>query len=333
MAYDINYNDERFTEVEADKQEALSEAEQMYGDMINESDKFYQAQIDASKDWADKQAQLQQEQTDFAIEKIEQQKEQEHKDYIKEQSGAYVDWQKQSNPYGVNAEQIASMGLQNSGYAESSQVAMYTAYQNRVAAARESYKLAVLNYDNAIKEAILQNNSALAEIAYKSLQQQLELSLQSFQYQNSLLIEKANKKAEIDDRYYNRSQNVLAQMNHENALDFQREQFNWQKSKYSSGSGGSSSSGGSGKITGSSSGGIANAGLLGATLSASSSRELTVDMHSVNDLGYGPIDEVGLNELVASGEVVEYEENGKLKYMRRSDWNKMRTKQFFDSLK
>ncbi len=245
MAYDINYNDERFTEVEADKQEALSEAEQMYGDMINESDKFYQAQIDASKDWADKQAQLQQEQTDFAIEKIEQQKEQEHKDYIKEQSGAYVDWQRQSNPYGVNAEQIASMGLQNSGYAESSQVAMYTAYQNRVAAARESYKLAVLNYDNAIKEAILQNNSVLAEIAYKSLQQQLELSLQSFQYQNSLLIEKANKKAEIDDRYYNRSQNVLAQMNHENALDFQREQFNWQKSQASKSSSGSSGGGGS----------------------------------------------------------------------------------------
>ena len=133
--YDVNYDDKRFAQVESDKKTALSDLEQTYAGMINNSDKYYQAQIDASKQWADKQTQLQQEQTDFAIEKIEQQKEQAKKDYTKEQSGAYVDWQKQSDQYGANAEQMAAQGLQNTGYSESSQVSMYNSYQNRVATA------------------------------------------------------------------------------------------------------------------------------------------------------------------------------------------------------
>lgn len=224
--YDINYNDKRFTEVEADKKAALNEVDVTYGNMISQSDKYYQKQMDAAQNWADKQSQLQQEQTDFTIEKIEQQKAQAQKDYTKEQSGAYVDWQKQSNQYGANAEQMAAQGLTNTGFSESSQVSMYNTYQNRVATARESYMRAVLNYDNAIKDARLQNNSALAEIAYQALQTQLELSLQGFQYKNQLLIEQSNKKMEVDNNYYNRYQDVLNQINHENALAEEVRQYN-----------------------------------------------------------------------------------------------------------
>lgn len=224
--YDINYDDQRFAEVEADKKVALNEVEKTYGNMILDSDKYYQDQIDASKEWADKQSQLQQEQTDFAIEKIEQEKAQAKKDYTKEQSGAYVDWQKQSDQYGANAEQMASSGLAGSGYSESSQVSMYNTYQNRVTAARESYNQAVLSYNNAITEARLQNNSILAEIAYEALQKQLELSLQGFQYKNQLIIDKANKKTQLESEYYARYQDVLQQINTENALAEEVRQYN-----------------------------------------------------------------------------------------------------------
>ncbi len=223
--YDINYNDERFQKVENDKNAALNDVEKTYGGMINESDKYYKAQIDAAKKWADTQTKNQQAQTDFTIEKIEQQKEQTHKDYLKEQSGAYADWQKQSNPYGANAEQVAAQGLANTGYSESSQVSMYNTYQNRVATAREVYNRAVLNYDNAIKDARLQNNSILAEIAYKALQTELELGLQGFQYKNQLIIEQSNKKLEVDNMYYNRYQDVLQQINTENAFKEQIRQY------------------------------------------------------------------------------------------------------------
>ena len=214
--YSINYDDERFNQVEQQKQEALNNVNNTYNNMINQTDQYYQNQIDASNQYAEQQKQLQQENTDFIIDKIEQEKEKTEKDYIKEQKGAYVDWQKQSNQYGANAEQLAASGMQNAGYSESSQTSMYNQYQGRVATARESFNNAVVNYNNSIKEAQLANNSALAEIAYKALQAQLELSLQGFQYKNELINTQLQMQNETEDRYYSRWQDVLGQMNQEN---------------------------------------------------------------------------------------------------------------------
>ena len=215
--YNVNYEDERFKEVETERDSQLTEVEQTYNGMIDSSNQFYQDQIQASKDWADKQSQLQQENTDFAIDKIEQERQQAQKDYQKEQSGAYVDWQKQSNQYGANAEQMAMSGMSNTGFSESSQVSMYNTYQNRVAIARDTMAKANQNFDNNIQQAILQNNSALAEIQYNALQQQLTLALEGFQYKNSLILELTDKKQQINDNYYARYQDVLDQINYENA--------------------------------------------------------------------------------------------------------------------
>ncbi len=226
MAHEVNYDDERFAQIEKDKKLALAESNGTIDRMVNEAGQFYQEQIDASKQLADEQVRLQNEQTDFTIEKIEQQKEQLHDDYVKEQSAAYVDYQKQSDDYGSNAEQMADSGLAHSGYSESSKVAMYTAYQNRVAAAKASYDQAKLNYDNGIKEAKLQNSSALAEIKLQAYQMQLELGLEGFKYENSLLMEKLNRKEQIDDKYYGRFQDTVAQINAKKALAEEQRQFN-----------------------------------------------------------------------------------------------------------
>ena len=224
--YDIDYNDERFGNVESDKNKALTELEGTYNNMIGSAEGFYDDLKNQHQAWADKQAEIQQQQTDFAIEKIEQQKEQAEKDYLKEQSGAYVDWQKQSNKYGTEAEKMASAGLTNTGYSESSQVSMYNTYQNRVATAREVLARAKLNYDNGIKEAMLQNNAAIAEIYATNYIKQAELALQGFQYKNDLVLELANKKVEIDNIYYNRYQDVLQQINTENAMAEEVRQYN-----------------------------------------------------------------------------------------------------------
>lgn len=289
--YEINYNDERFAEVEADKKAALSEVESTYGGMINAADAYYQKQIDAANAYADEQKRIQQQQTDFAIEQINQQKEQTTKDYIKEQSGAYVDWQKQSNEYGAKAEQMAAMGMANTGYSESSQVSMYNTYQNRVATARETYGRAILNYDNAIKDARLQNSAALAEIAYNALQAQLELSLQGFQYKNNLITAKMDQKQSVNNTYYARYQDVLEQINREQeAIAAQYE------------------------IP------IAPTPGVEAPVEQPEAKpvptEPTVDMESVLALGYGPISAATLNDYVESGAVIEYESDGKLKYKR-----------------
>ena len=222
----IDYNDQRFKQVESEKQSALDYANNTYNTMINNSDKYYQDQIQASKDYATKQQEIQQANTDFAIEKIEQQKEQTEKDYTKEQKGAYADYQKQTNDYGVNAEQMASSGLSNSGYSESSKVSMYNTYQNRVAIARDSFDRSILNYNNGIKDAQLQNNSALAEIAYNALQKQLELGLQGFQYKNSLLESQLNTQQTIENTYQNKWQAVLDQMNKDREFQESVRQYN-----------------------------------------------------------------------------------------------------------
>ena len=223
--YDINYEDQRFKDVETSKQQELDNVNDLYQSMADQSNQFYDAQIQASKDYAEQQKQLQQEQTDHLIEQIEQQKDKAQRDYIKEQSGAYTDWQKQSNQYGVQAEQMAAQGLSNTGFSESSNVSMWNTYQNRVSAARDSYNEIVLDYDNGIKDAILANNSALAELAYNSLQEQLELALNGFQYKNDLLREQLQQQQSINDRYYSRWQDVVTQMNSENSLKEQIRQF------------------------------------------------------------------------------------------------------------
>lgn len=224
--YSIDYNDKRFTDVEDQKKAAIEESNAKYEEMIDSSGDFYQKQIDAANDYAETQSQIQQENTDFMIEQINQQKDQANKDYIREQQGAYVDWQKQSDQYGAAAEQMAASGLQNTGYSESSQVQMYNIYQSRVATARESYNQAVLNYDNSIKEAQLANNSALAEIAFNTLEKTLQLGLEGFQHENELMLQQMEAQRQIEDTYYNRWQDVLAQMNQENAMAEEIRQYN-----------------------------------------------------------------------------------------------------------
>lgn len=221
----IDY-EEQMTQIEEEKQDRLTETEEMYGGMLEQTKQKYDDLAEASKGWVTEQSALQQQQTDFTIDQIEQQKEQTEKDYTKEQSGAYADWKKESNRYGAGAEELAAAGLSDSGYSESSQVQMYNTYQNRVATARAAYDLAVMNYNNAIREAQLQNSSALAEIAYTGLQQQLELALQGLQYENQLLLDLEGQKAQIENTYHNRYLDVLDQMNADRAFEESVRQYN-----------------------------------------------------------------------------------------------------------
>lgn len=221
---DVNYNDSRLTDIKNEQAQKENEMTNEYNQMINSSDKFYNEQIQASKDYAKQQQDLQNQKMQQAIDVINQNKDKTQKDYIKEQKGAYADYQKQIDPYSVNAENLASNGLSNSGYSETSKVSMYNTYQNRIATARESLNTAILNYDNAIKEAQLTNNTTLAEIAAEALKNQQELALQGFQYKNTLIQTKQQQLQELGTRYDNKYQNMLSQINNE--LSSKRDLFN-----------------------------------------------------------------------------------------------------------
>lgn len=283
-------------------------------------------------------------QTDFAIEEIKQQKAQAEKDYTKEQSGAYADWQKQSNAYGANAEARASSGLQNSGYAESSQVSMYNQYQARITAARESFVQLKQDYDNAITQARLQNSSALAQIYADAAAKRAELIVQ-FAFKNTeLLTTLAQQKAALKQQGFSNYMTVYNQLvnekqfnenlaeqkrQHNESMNLQWANYNLAKEKYDDSkatTGGGGGGGDSGKtektkkpskktqkIIDNTIGGAAS----GAVSGKKTSSEPTVDMASVLALGYGPINAKALNRLIKQGKVVEYEENGKLKYKKQ----------------
>lgn len=309
-------DDKRLTAVESAKTEAINAANNTYNDMINQTDAKYNELIQANKDYATQQQEIQQQNTDFAIEQINQQKDKAEKDYIKEQTGAYTDYQKATNQYGVSAEQQATAGLQNTGYAESSKVQAFTSYQNRYSTAREVYNNAVLSYDNAIKDAQLKNNAQLAEIAFQSLQTQLEYALQGFQYKNELLQTKLNTQIQLDSEYNNRYQQVLSQINTENSLAEQIRQYNesmayqkerdavadsqWEKeyalSKASSSSGSSST-----KLTNGSSSSGSSGSSSSSSLTDGSSGKSDAEVYGTFSNGYQPKGISGYGELEASG--------------------------------
>lgn len=216
--YAVDYEDERLTNIKSEEQTQLEQNAQMYDGMIQGVDEQYKGIADTIQSNADKLAQTQQENTDFQVQQIEQQKQQAQKDYTKEQSGAYVDFQKQSNQYGVNAEQMAMQGLAGSGYSESSKVAMYNQYQNRVAVARETLSKVIMNYDNNIQQAILQNNSTIAQIQSEASLKQAEILLEGFNQKNTLLQQQMEREMQLKSLYQNKWQSELDQINKENAL-------------------------------------------------------------------------------------------------------------------
>jgi hypothetical protein len=308
-------DDKRLTNVESAKKEAIANSNKTYDNMINQTDAQYNELIQANKDYATKQQELQQANTDFAIEQINQQKEKAEKDYTKEQIGAYTDYQKVTDQYGVNAEKQATAGLQNTGYSESSKVQAFTTYQNRYSTAREVYNNAVLSYDNAIKDAQLKNNAQLAEIAYQSLQTQLEYALQGFQYKNELLQTKLNTQIQLDAEYNNRYQQVLSQINTENSLAEQIRQYNesmayqkqrdavadaqWQKQYALASAGSSGGSGGSGGGSSSLSGGGSNS--VSGSSAQLSGGDSDAKKYGTFSNGYQPKGISGYGELKASG--------------------------------
>ena len=320
---DAIITDKDIENVPKDGSAAVASSNALYDTAISNVDNKIGKMQSAVADWEKTQTNLQNQQTGFTIQTINQEKDQAKSDYIKEQSGAYKDWQKQSNAYGANAEAMAAQGMANSGYSESSQVSMYNTYQNRVATARESYNRAVLNYNNAITQAQLQNSSALAEIAYESMSKQLELSLTGLQYKNTLILEKASAARAIDSDYWGRYIDLLNQYNAQKDRAFEREKWEYAKAQDEKTESGSDnlvstkSGGGRTPDTGRKFAAPLNLDILkNVSQSTKGTKSPTVNMKNVMSLGYGPINAKELNRLVKEGKVKESTKNGKLVYRK-----------------
>lgn len=229
----VNYDDERFTQVEQDRQNELNKYNQTYDNLIAERDTFTQQQQDYVDNWKTTQEQIANDNLQHQVDLYNQQKEKAEKEYQKEAKASYIDYQKEVDKYGVSRENVVANGLSNSGYAESSKVDMYNTYQNRIATARESMNTIKLEFDNAIKEAQLSNNATLAELALQQMQQKLEIALEGFNYKDTQTQNKLNWEYNINNNYYDRYKDVESQINYENeqaeAIRQYNEQMAYQK--------------------------------------------------------------------------------------------------------
>lgn len=315
--YEVDPNNQKLLDAKEEGNETLNEVSSAYNTAIeannNAKDKALGeiGKMEANGEWTKNTAignliDSQNEQTDFAIEQIGQQKDQAHQDYIKEQSASYADYQKQTAQHGVNAEKMAAQGLQNTGYAESSMVAMYNQHQARLTAAREVYQKIALDLDNQMTNAKLQNNATIAQIAYNGTQQRLEMLMQYTMYGNQLLTEMATAKANVKNQNFQNYMSVYNQLLEENkyktsvdqyneTLAFQREQFNWQKEQAEAKA---SSSGGSSSIT--------KSGVKPSNSSEKATGSISKDVKNINNsnktskTSYKDA-ELYINELIKSG--------------------------------
>lgn len=196
--------------------------ENPYADLENK----YANNLQQQNDMLAQQSAIQKEQsqanTNQTINEINQQREYANKDFNKEARGAYQDYQKIVNPYGVQAEKMVSNGLGNAGYSETSKLNAYNTYQNRYATARESADRLQQDFNNQITQARLSGNKELAEIALNELQTKMTNLWNQLNLDTSLAQNKVSYNQWLDEFNYNKQQDEIA-----NA--FAREQFEYQK--------------------------------------------------------------------------------------------------------
>ena len=224
--YNVNYDDERFKQVENEKQSELDKYNKTYDNLINERNNFTNQQQQLVDQWENIQKDIANQNLQYQKDLIEQQRNKAEKEYQNEAKASYIDYQKEVDKYGVSRENVTANGLSNSGYAESSKVDMYNTDQNRLATARKSLEDAGIEFDNAIREAQMSNNETLAQNALTALQNKLNIALEGFNYKTEQENNKLNWNNTINNNYYNRYKDVESQINYENETAEKIRQYN-----------------------------------------------------------------------------------------------------------
>lgn len=153
--------------------------------------------INQSKTLLEQSAEQQNKIVDLGIQKAtntaNKQKQELEEEATKQGKQLYTDYKKQSSEFGVNAENLASKGLNNSGYTETSNVDMFNTYQKNVT------------------NLAMQTTKLKAEVDFNLNQAMIDADVQ-----------KAENEA---NKYLQQMQLLMTEYD----MRFAREQFEWQK--------------------------------------------------------------------------------------------------------
>jgi hypothetical protein len=132
----------------------------------------------------DQQQTLQNEIIEKGIQKVQNETERQKAEYEQEAEktakGLYTDYRKQANPYGANAETLASQGLNKSGYAETTQTNLYNTYQRNVTELVNTTRKLKADADFTMNQAYIDADIQKAQSALTLYQQKAQLALQEY---------------------------------------------------------------------------------------------------------------------------------------------------------
>lgn len=222
----MNLEDERLAKIESEKQNAINNSNSVYQTLNNQAENVYNQQQQYAADYQKTQDEVLDKQLANQTAKIEQQKQIATENRDTEAKRARNDYQAYINPYGVNAESLASRGLLNSGLSETSQLGGYNTYQNRVASANKALQDAITAYDNDINDAQLHNDVAKAQNALTKLEMQLKYAQSYYDTSSQLAQNSLANQQSLNSQYSNQYQAMLGQILNENKYQESIRQYN-----------------------------------------------------------------------------------------------------------
>ena len=209
--------DERLSRIEQEKQNALTESNNTYNDLLRDNENLYSDQKNYADNYEKTQNDILDKQLAYNEEKIKQQREEAERNKEIEAKKARNDYLSFINPYGVNAESQASQGLLQSGLSETTKLGGWNTYQNRLASANKALQDAFTQYDNDMNEARLNNDTQKAQNALNKLQMNLEYAQNFYNNKSTISQNKLSNNQNLDNNYYNRYQTEYSNIQNEKA--------------------------------------------------------------------------------------------------------------------
>ncbi len=156
--------------------------------------------------------------TQQAIDEIERNKQKAQQEADKTNRALYTDYQKQVNPYGVNAENLAEQGLAKSGLAETTKANYYNTYQTARTEAMNNANTIKADFDAEIVKARQNGDLQKAQALFNLYSQKI-----------SDLSNMYNLKFQADQFSYQKEQDALAQSNWEKEFQQALQQAQWEQ--------------------------------------------------------------------------------------------------------
>ena len=151
---------------------------------------------------------------DLGLQKTQAQVDKQKAEYEQEATKAgkqlYTDYRKASNPYGATAEQLASQGLNRSGYAESTQTQLYNTYQKNATTLMVETQKLKSEADFQMNQAFLDADIQKAQNAITIYQQKAQLALQEYEMKFSRDQWEWQKQQAQLDRQYQASRDAIS---------------------------------------------------------------------------------------------------------------------------